>query len=153
MIGESMRLRTTLGGFLLAVGTLLALIPATTASAAPGAGIAATPTCVQVRYFYQGADVPAVSRTGSVNCNMVRGNVSPAVEQLQLSLNRCSPDSLRRAGVYPLSLDGNFGGNTEKGLRYAQADHGTGADGVYGPATRKAISHFDSNGEGCLRVT
>ncbi|MEU4626163.1 peptidoglycan-binding domain-containing protein [Actinoplanes sp. NPDC023801] len=112
----------------------------------------ATPTCSK-SVTYQGALVPAASN-GSVTCNMVRGNVSDGVLRLQDTMNDCYRTALTRVRVYPLSVDGNFGGNTEKALREVQRVAGTGIDGQYGPNTRKAMLHVDPNfGDPCRRVS
>ncbi|MFE9203717.1 peptidoglycan-binding protein [Micromonospora sp. NPDC006431] len=117
-----------------------------------GPASAATPTCVK-SVTYQGALVPAAS-TNSVDCNMVRGNVSDGVARLQDTMNDCYPGTLRAVGVYPLIVDGNFGGNTQKALIEVQKVARTTADGVYGPNTRKAMLHVDPDyGDPCRRVS
>ncbi|WFE50251.1 peptidoglycan-binding domain-containing protein [Micromonospora sp. WMMD1155] len=121
-------------------------------AAADPVSVLATPTCSK-SITYQGALVPA-SSTNSVNCNMQRGNVSDAVARLQDTMNDCYRSALTRVGVYPLSIDRNFGGNTEKALREVQRVAGTSADGVYGPNTRKAMLHVDPDyGDPCRRVS
>ncbi len=59
------------------------------------------------------------------------GSTGPAVQLLQLALNR--------AGYGPLDTDGNFGPGTEAALRRFQAGRGLPADGVAGNQTHRAI--------------
>jgi hypothetical protein len=100
-----------------------------------------------------GALVPAASN-GSVTCNMVRGNFSEGVRRLQDTMNDCYRTALTRVGVYPLVIDGDFGGNTERALREVQRVAGTAADGQYGPNTRRAMLHVDPDfGDPCRRVS
>ena len=128
----------------LACGSVLALsVPA---QAAP------TPTCSR-SVTYQGALVPAASN-GSVSCNMIRGNVSDGVARLQDTLNDCYPSQLRGIGVFPLSIDRDFGGNTYRALRAVQGAVGARVDGQYGPETRSKMKHVDPDfGDPCRRVS
>ena len=59
------------------------------------------------------------------------GSTGPAVQLLQLALNR--------AGCGPLNTDGIFGPGTEAALRRFQASRGIPADGVAGNQTHRAI--------------
>lgn len=59
------------------------------------------------------------------------GSTGPAVQLLQLALNR--------AGYGPLDTDGVFGPGTEAALRRFQASRGIPADGVAGNQTHRAI--------------
>ena len=59
------------------------------------------------------------------------GSTGPAVQLLQLALNR--------AGYGQLDTDGNFGPGTEAALRRFQAGRGLPADGVAGNLTHRAI--------------
>ena len=59
------------------------------------------------------------------------GSTGPAVQLLQLALNR--------AGYGPLDTDGIFGPGTEAALRRFQAGRGLPADGVAGNQTHRAI--------------
>ncbi|XVU25343.1 peptidoglycan-binding domain-containing protein [Actinoplanes sp. CA-054009] len=128
------------------------LVAAGPASADPMVSILANPVCTKA-VTYQGALVPAASN-GSVNCGMVRGANSDGVRRLQDTLNDCYPNELKDVKVYPLMVDGDFGGNTEKALKKVQSVSSTGADGMYGPLTRKAIRHTDPNyGDPCRRVS
>jgi len=102
----------------------------------------ATPTCDWVASF-AGAWVPFNRASNTVNCNMVRGDNSPGVGQLQQSMNLCYQEHLAR--------DNDFGGNTEAALRRTQTRAGTTSDGQYGPNTRKAMLH-ERIGGGCIRV-
>jgi len=102
----------------------------------------ATPTCNWVASF-AGAWVPEYLPTNSVDCNMVRGTHSAAVQKLQHSMNLCYGEHLVE--------DSDFGGNTEAALIRTQRTAGTRADGEYGPNTRKAMLHQGING-GCVRV-
>jgi hypothetical protein len=122
------------------------------AAAADPITVLATPTC-STSVTYQGALVPAASN-GSVTCNMVRGNFSEGVRRLQDTMNDCYRTALTRVGVYPLVIDGDFGGNTERALREVQRVAGTAADGQYGPNTRRAMLHVDPDfGDPCRRVS
>jgi hypothetical protein len=128
------------------------LVAAGPAAADPMVSILANPVCTK-SVTYQGALVPAASN-GSVNCGMVRGANSDGVARLQDTLNDCYTAALKEIKVYPLTIDGDFGGNTEKALKKAQSVAGTGADGQYGPLTRKAIKHVDPDfGDPCRRVS
>lgn len=60
-----------------------------------------------------------------------RGSDGPAVQLLQLALDR--------AGYGPLSTDGLFGAATEAALRRFQAGQGLAADGVAGARTHRAL--------------
>ncbi len=104
----------------------------------------ATPTCDGATVYANGV-VPVNRSSGSVNCNMVRGNVSDGVRALQASLNRCYQEGIAE--------DGSFGGATYNALRDAQRRAGTSADGVYGPNTRRAMLHMRyGTATGCVRV-
>ncbi len=59
------------------------------------------------------------------------GSTGPAVQLLQLALNR--------AGYGQLDTDGNFGSETESALRRFQSARGIPADGVAGNQTHRAI--------------
>ncbi|MGN0982348.1 MAG: M14 family zinc carboxypeptidase [Candidatus Limivicinus sp.] len=59
------------------------------------------------------------------------GSTGPAVQLLQLALNR--------AGYGPLDTDGMFGSGTEAALRRFQSARGIPADGVAGNQTHRAI--------------
>lgn len=109
-----------------------------------GEAVAATPTCNGVA-SYAGAWVPYYDGTNTVNCNMVQGNVSQGVRQLQTTLNKCYGENLVE--------DGDFGSLTKAALIRAQQRAGTTADGIYGPNTRKAIKHEPLDGStNCVRV-
>jgi peptidoglycan hydrolase-like protein with peptidoglycan-binding domain len=102
----------------------------------------ATPTCNWVASF-AGAWVPFRTGANTVNCNMVRGDNSAGVRQLQHSMNVCYGEHLVE--------DGDFGGNTRAALLRTQIKVGAAADGEYGPNTRRAMLHEGVNG-GCVRV-
>lgn len=87
--------------------------------------------------------MPENRAANTVNCNMVPGDVSAGVKQLQVTLNLCHGEHL--------STDSVYGTLTEDALKRAQRAAGTTADGIYGPNTRKAITHQAMNG-GCIRV-
>jgi len=135
--------RRALVGLTIVVAGLLGL--GTAVSSAAPVGVLATPTCDRsVTYSspYGLIWVPAAPNW-SVTCNMVRGNVSQAVGQLQHTMNECYPTQLQQAGVYPLVVDQNFGGNTQRGLKAVQSAIGTTVDGIYGPNTRNAMRFID----------
>ncbi|MEV6956646.1 peptidoglycan-binding domain-containing protein [Streptomyces sp. NPDC051183] len=130
-----MRKRATTLAAALITGGLLGIVPLSTAHAA-------TPTCDWVA-SYAGAWVPMYKASNTVDCNMVRGTNSPAVQKLQHSMNLCYGENLVE--------DGDFGGKTRDALIRTQRKAGTAADGEYGPNTRKAMYHQAING-GCIRV-
>jgi len=117
---------------------------------------AATPTCNGVGDAWTGdagpIKIPSYNSGGTQNlsCNMVKGNVSSAVANLQTELNKCFADKIGTQ----LKVDGNFGTNTYNALKKAQAAALTTADGVYGPNTRHAfaISRGWWSGSMCLWV-
>ncbi|GAB2821614.1 peptidoglycan-binding protein [Streptomyces sp. NPDC005774] len=127
-----------------AVGVATAFAAGMIALAPAGPASAATPTCDSAG-TYAGAWVPIYRATPSATCNMVRGNNSVGVRQLQTTLNKCY-----KAGLIE---DGDFGTATRNALINAQRAAGTPADGEYGPNTRKAIRHEPVNGStNCVRV-
>jgi len=104
----------------------------------------ATPTCNGVRNWFNAA-VPDWTPTGTVDCNMVRGDNSAAVEQLQRSMNTCYHEHLQP--------DGDFGRLTFEALVRTQNTAGTPADGQYGGKTRKAMRHESNDVPGtCIHV-
>ena len=104
----------------------------------------ATPTCDGATVYANGV-VPVNRGSGSVNCNMVRGNYSDGVRALQASLNVCYHEGIAE--------DGSFGPATQNALRDAQRKAGTSADGVYGPNTRRAMLHMRyGTRNACVRV-
>src|ERR1041384_397769 len=95
--------------------------------------ILSTPTCDWVA-SYAGAWVPFFNGSpGTVDCNMVKGCHSAAVQKLQHSMNLCYGEHL--------SEDSDFGQLTKDALIRTQRKAGTPADGEYGPNTRKAMLH------------
>ncbi|WP_323377109.1 peptidoglycan-binding domain-containing protein [Streptomyces smaragdinus] len=135
----------------LAVAGVVAAILGTF-SIAGSQALAATPTCNGVGDAWTGAvgpiKIPSYNSGGTQNlsCNMVKGNVSSAVRNLQTELNKCFGAQL--------AVDGNFGTNTYNALKRAQSAAGTTADGVYGPNTRHAfaITRGWWSGSSCLWV-
>jgi murein L,D-transpeptidase YcbB/YkuD len=119
-------------GLVAAMAATGVVVPAGTASAAPH--------CSKWVYEYN-IILPAASNN-SLDCTMGRGSYSNAVRALQSNLNLCY-----NAG---LKVDGDFGGATETALKAAQRKDGTTADGVYGPATRKAMTWFRDSA-GCVK--
>ncbi|UYF99324.1 N-acetylmuramidase family protein [Halomonas sp. GD1P12] len=65
------------------------------------------------------------------------GSIGPSVTALQRELTRAG---------YPVSIDGDFGPNTERAVRLYQRDHGLVADGIAGPKTRAAL-HGQQSGQ------
>lgn len=106
----------------------------------------ATPVCTDSTAYNgpHGQIWVPVSSAGSVDCHTQRGNVSDAVVQLQHTMNTCYETQLRNAGVFPLDVDGNFGGNTERGMKAVQRAIGTSDDGIYGPNTRNAMRFIET---------
>ncbi|MFC8620030.1 peptidoglycan-binding domain-containing protein [Micromonospora purpureochromogenes] len=122
-------------------------------AAAVAAAIAVSPLLAAPAYAastcntwrtYLGAYVPSYGT--NVSCQMRRGNVSNGVLQLQQSMNICYEEMLRNRQLYPLGLDGNFGGRTESALKAVQSFHGITADGIYGGQTRDTMRHQRSGG-------
>ena len=68
------------------------------------------------------------------------GSTGPAVELLQLALNR--------AGFGPLQTDGSFGPATRGALSRFQAVNGLKVDAVAGPATHQALTPWYPRGVG-----
>lgn len=116
---------------------IVVFLAATVIGVAPSVA-SATPVCTK-SIAYQGRIWVMASSANSIDCHTQRGNVSNAVVQLQHTMNTCYETQLRNAGVFPLAVDGNFGGNTEKAMKAVQGSIGTSADGVYGPNTRNAM--------------
>lgn len=107
-----------------------------------GAASAATPTCSESTVVDAPGDLIVVPSTagGSTTCNMVRGDNSQAVLQLQATMNVCYGKSLAE--------DGDFGGNTYTALRQVQATIGTTVDGQYGPHTRDKMKFMQAESDG-----
>ncbi|MDR6867418.1 peptidoglycan hydrolase-like protein with peptidoglycan-binding domain [Microbacterium resistens] len=83
------------------------------------------------------------SASPEYNCVMESGlSSNAAVEVLQTALNHCYGASL--------AVDGSFGSGTYTALMSAQASHGVGMDGVYGPTTRSVLRFPGSSG--CLTI-
>jgi peptidoglycan hydrolase-like protein with peptidoglycan-binding domain len=113
-----------------ALAMLAVVVPAAvTLSAGPAS--AARPTCTTFTEI-GGALLPATSK-GNTSCKLQHGNRGDGVEQLQMTLVDCYKEAIVRDGI--------FGAKTEAALRRAQSSAGTTADGIYGPATRRAIKH------------
>ncbi|MEU3105569.1 peptidoglycan-binding domain-containing protein [Streptomyces griseoflavus] len=112
---------------------------AATGVVVPAGAASAAPHCSKSYYAYN-IILPAAS-TNSLDCTMGRGSYGNAVRALQSNLNLCY-----NAG---LTVDGDFGGATETALKAAQRRDGTAADGVYGPATRRAMTWFRDSA-GCV---
>lgn len=94
---------------------------------------AAAPTCTKTGTIGGQVDPIQVpeSSSGSYNCQLSKGNNNSAVRLLQSTLVDCYSQSI--------SVDGDFGTNTQAALKRAQAKAGVTADGIYGPNT---ASHF-----------
>lgn len=107
------------------------------------AASAATPTCSDSTVVSgpQGDVVVPSTASGNTTCNMVRGDNSQAVLQLQATLNVCYGKNLVE--------DGDFGGNTYTALRQVQAAiGGLTVDGQYGPHTRNAMHFMEAESDG-----
>jgi peptidoglycan hydrolase-like protein with peptidoglycan-binding domain len=109
----------------------------------PGQAAAATPTCDWVA-AYAGAWVPENLAANTVGCNMVQGDHSAGVKQLQHTMNVCYREHLAE--------DSDFGPATLAALIRTQNKVGTPADGQYGPNTRRAMKHQPIGGGACIRV-
>jgi peptidoglycan hydrolase-like protein with peptidoglycan-binding domain len=77
-----------------------------------------------------GAPAPVNLNSGSCPANIVRGQRSGCVTELQSLLNHHGGD---------LSVDGDFGPATESAVRSFQAEKGLGVDGIVGPQTKAAL--------------
>jgi hypothetical protein len=109
-----------------------------------GLTVFSTPTCNWVASF-AGAWVPFFnSGSGTVDCNMVKGDHSAGVQKLQHSMNLCYGEHLAE--------DSDFGQATKDALIRTQRTAHTPADGEYGPNTRKAMLHERVGGGPCIRV-
>lgn len=143
---------------------LIALMAATAIALLGGfvspsaAQAAASPQCWHYSHLYNYTgwitEVPAVTSEGSTHCYMFRGMGlhNSAVMALQTTLNDCY---LSRSGApYPLlRVDGDFGGNTQRALKWAQGQSGAAPDGEYGPETRSKLNFTSHRGlGGCARV-
>lgn len=113
-------------------GTLLTATPA----AAIGWCNSTTPVRLNFGEWLGEAQIP-VYRTSSGTtrtCQMSKGSNSSAVGALQRTLNKCYRENL--------SVDNDFGENTRLALIRAQKRSGVTGDGVYGPDTRDALTHY-----------
>lgn len=63
-----------------------------------------------------------------------RGSTGPAVQRVQIMLNRLGYGSLRH--------DGNFGSTTESAVKAFQRKNGLDDDGVCGPLTQAKMEPF-----------
>ena len=118
----------------------------------------ATPVCTGTKTVTRGSSTWSLAANGStLDCHLQRTNVSNAVRSLQNHLNLCYSGSSGAIGhvaiISTLTVDGNFGGLTEAALKKVQSYHRIGADGVYGPQTRRTINFFGDDGvrARCLR--
>ena len=85
------------------------------------------------------AVIPSVgNNTGNFNCDLGPGNLSPAVGDLQRTLNHCY-----QAGLH---VDNDYGPLTKAAVKEAQQDVNITADGMYGPVTRDHIQWVASDG-------
>lgn len=126
----------------LAVAAVLGLVPLVSAASAPSAH-AALPTCNGVTWFADevgglGFSVKAPSRNGSPDCLLRSGNSGSAVKALQRTLYYYYYKHLGISAAN-ISRDGVFGPATAKALRAAQSRHNLTADGIYGPKTRDKL--------------
>ncbi|MFI7411221.1 peptidoglycan-binding protein [Streptomyces sp. NPDC049627] len=118
-----------------ALGSGLAGAPAATAASSAG-------WCNGRTYvtFPSGAKGYVPTHNGKWNCTMSRGAAGEHVKVLQRTLRDCYGQ--------PMDVDGQFGPDTEKHLRYAQnmTDEmypvNIEGDGVYGPITAEYLSHY-----------
>jgi peptidoglycan hydrolase-like protein with peptidoglycan-binding domain len=85
------------------------------------------------------------------NCLLTRGDNSPAVGQLQNTMNICYWNEIYSLLGKGVDVDNDFGPETERALRRVQQIAGTAADGEYGPNTRKAMLHQRTSGHYCGR--
>ena len=128
----------------IAAMAVMAAVPAVTASAA------SIPQCTSSKVI-QNMILPVNS--GSDNCELGTFSGSThktAVMVLQGAMNVCFGRSVL-GSVYPLSVDGIFGPNTETALRRVQSHIGVASDGEYGPITRTHMSWENGNtGTPCI---
>jgi peptidoglycan hydrolase-like protein with peptidoglycan-binding domain len=104
------------------------------AVASPQAALAATPHC-NAETYYRSTQIDRnvwLPGYGSNRvCQLSTGDSGDGVRSLQVALVQCYSKGI--------SVDGIFGPATASALRQAQSTAGTGADGIYGTNTRKAL--------------
>jgi peptidoglycan hydrolase-like protein with peptidoglycan-binding domain len=132
MKGTSLRLNLRLITSLaaLAVGTGMAVLPSSPASAA-------TVLCTTNAYANPLRIVLPSLSNGSTSCSLFSGDTNNGVYALQESINLCYPTVIGK--YYPLSQDGQFGSNTKAALKLVQSKIGASADGNYGPETKTKV--------------
>jgi peptidoglycan hydrolase-like protein with peptidoglycan-binding domain len=133
-----MRVTKKLGATALAVAAA-----ATTLVAAAGPSQAATTAladCTKVKSAYVSngwyLNTPGYDATSGshFNCNLQRGDENEAVRWLQYTIFYCYGYSRDE-----VTQDGKYGVQTENLVKSIQRAAGLEADGIYGPATRKAM--------------
>lgn len=130
-----------------ALGTAVIIGASILGPAGTGASVASAArlSCNTV-FILQDAWVPGFYPSfDPYNCELRRGDTGEAVKQLQNTMDICYREEL--------VTDGQFGPATQAALRRVQAKAGTAADGIYGPNTRRAMLHQNTNGVTCKHVT
>jgi peptidoglycan hydrolase-like protein with peptidoglycan-binding domain len=115
----------------------------------------ATSSCTSTSVIKQGSltfTIPTIGAgTKNTDCQLLNGNVSSAVHQLQVTLNLCYWNgSTHKNAVHTfrtkLDPDSHFGNLTESALKSAQTFEGIPHDGIYGPQTRMHLHFFAEDG-------
>lgn len=124
-------------GAAVAVGTVAATLSVLPA----GPAAAAVPVCSELWQVRSASwaylnFIPTPPGGNSNYCNLKNGNTGVGVRGLQRTLNQCYGKHL--------SIDGQFGDNTEAALRDVQGRIGVGVDGQFGPQTSSHMKWIQS---------
>jgi len=138
------RVVTVLGATLAALG--LGVIPANASKGVVPSTANVVCNSVVVLPAQDGSTVSLPGRNGSTDCFLAIGDVSRAVGALQTGLKLCN----LRANI---SVDDDFGPQTQAAVRSFQIARGLTVDGVYGNQTRNAMSWPDNDTLHCTRPT
>jgi Putative peptidoglycan binding domain len=122
----------------LAVASGIAVLPALTSAPPASAAVSCTGTSLFVGNAGLPIRLPTVGNaTGNDNCQLGVGNVSVAVQRLQIALDQCN---LRLIPWPQIAEDGSYGTQqTEPAVMATQRFFGVTPDGIYGPQTRNAM--------------
>lgn len=141
-----MHIMTRLAGSLLLAGGLAATTVSAASAATPNTANIVCSATVQLP-AQDGSTVPLPgTASGSTDCFLTKGDVSPAVGVLQAALRLCN-------GQSGLAVDDNFGTNTQNAVKAVQSAHHITVDGIYGNQTRGVMLWPDNNSAKCTRPT